>query len=229
MTSLANIGGWAAASLSALVSHFPYLGIFVLLILGGLGLPFPEDTTLILSGFLLAHEIIRPIPAFVVIYASLLLADFFLYSMGKKYGRALVDHKRFQRIISPDRLSKLEEKFREKGGWVVLLGRHFLDLRAQVFLVSGVMRMSPIKFLLADAASALFTILVMGGIGYAGGNSIQVLKKDITRIEHFAIVAIVILIACWFIYSYFKNNRTSRDQSEGGSRETTATSQGPER
>lgn len=98
-----------------------------------------------------------------------------------------------------------------------------------IILASGVMRMSPIKFLLADAASALFTILVLGGIGYAGGNSIQVLKKDITRIEHFAIVAIVILIAGWFIYSYFKNNGASRDQSEGGSRETTATSQGPER
>jgi membrane protein DedA with SNARE-associated domain len=36
------------------INHFPYLGIFLLLILGGMGLPFPEDTTLILSGFLIA-------------------------------------------------------------------------------------------------------------------------------------------------------------------------------
>ena len=41
---------------ATLVEHFPYIGIFILLILGEIGLPFPEDATLILSGFLIAHE-----------------------------------------------------------------------------------------------------------------------------------------------------------------------------
>ena len=43
---------------TTLIDHFPYVGIFVLLILGGIGLPFPEDATLILSGFLVAHKVI---------------------------------------------------------------------------------------------------------------------------------------------------------------------------
>jgi membrane protein DedA with SNARE-associated domain len=38
------------SDISGIVEHFPYLGIFLLLILGDIGLPFPEDTTLILSG-----------------------------------------------------------------------------------------------------------------------------------------------------------------------------------
>jgi len=41
-------------------------------------------------------------------------------------------------------------------------------------------------FLLADALSALSTIAVMTGIGYAGGNSLQVILKDISRIGHLA-------------------------------------------
>jgi membrane protein DedA with SNARE-associated domain len=102
------------------LSHFPYLGIFLLLILGGMVLPFPEDTTLILSGFLIVHDVMKPFPAFIVIYPSLLMTDFFLYLIGKKYGRMLVEHKRFRRIISSDRLSKLEEKFKKRGVWVVL-------------------------------------------------------------------------------------------------------------
>ena len=32
--------------ISNFIGHFPYFEIFVLLILGGIGLPFPEDTTL---------------------------------------------------------------------------------------------------------------------------------------------------------------------------------------
>jgi membrane protein DedA with SNARE-associated domain len=188
------------------ISQFPYLGIFLLFILGGLGLPFPEDTTLILCGFLIAHDVIRPLPTFLVIYPALLMTDFFLYLLGKKYGRMLVEHKRFRRLISPERLSVLEEEFKKKGVWVVLVGRHFLGLRAQIFIVAGVMRMSRVKFILADAATALITIAIMVGFGYLGGNSLQRLEKDLTDIKHIVVVVFVIGLAGWILIKYFRKN-----------------------
>ena len=192
---------------TALVDHFPYVGILTLLILGGIGLPFPEDATLILSGLLVAHEVVKPLQTFLIVFSGLLASDFFLYLVGKKYGRMVVEHKRFRRIISSDRLSKLEKKFKKGDVWVILIGRHFLGLRAQIFLVAGVMRMPAIKFLIADATTALLTIALMGGIGYVGGNSIQILKKDLTRIEHIAIVVLMILLAVWIVLKYFKGNK----------------------
>jgi membrane protein DedA with SNARE-associated domain len=110
------------------INHFPYLGIFLLLIFGGIGLPFPEDATLLLSGFLIAHYVIIPLAAFLVVYSGLLITDFSLYLAGKKYGRRIVEHKRFGNIIPPNRLSKLEEKFKKCGSWVVFFGRHILGL-----------------------------------------------------------------------------------------------------
>ena len=193
---------------STLVEHFPYIGIFLLLILGGVGLPFPEDATLILTGFLVAQNVIKPVQAFLAVYSGLLISDFFLFWVGKKYGRMLVLHKRFQKIISPDQLSRLEEKFKRRGVWVVLIGRHFLGLRAQIFLVAGVMRMSAIKFLLADGATSLLTIALMSGMGYAGGNSVEILKKNVKRIEHIAILILVILLTGWIVYKYFKTKRS---------------------
>jgi len=195
---------------ASFINHFPYLGIFLLLILGGIGLPFPEDATLLLSGFLMAHYVIKPLPAFLVVYSGLLISDFSLYLVGKKYGRRIVEHKRFRKIISPIRLSKLEEKFKKWGSLVVFLGRHIFGFRAQIFLVSGVMKMSATKFLVADAISVLFTIGLWGGIGYLGGNSVQALKKDITRVEHIAIVILVIMIASGIIFWYLKNVKKFR-------------------
>jgi len=189
------------------IGNFPYLGIFLLLILGGIGLPFPEDATLILSGFLMAHDVIKPLPAFFVIYPSLLLADFSLYSIGKKYGRMLVEHKRLQKIISPDRLVKIEKKFQKWGSWFVFLGRHFIGFRAQVFLVAGMMRIPAAKFILADATSALVTIALMVGIGYAGGQGIQVARKDLIEIGYMAIGILGLLLASWVLFGYFKKER----------------------
>jgi membrane protein DedA with SNARE-associated domain len=189
------------------IEHFPYLGLFTLLILGTLGLPFPEDGILLLSGFLTAHYVIRPFPAFLVVYSGLLITDFLLYSVGKKYGRGLVEHKKFQKIITNDRLAKLEEKFKKWGALVVFFGRHLLGLRAQIFLVAGVMRMSWKKFLIVDGTSALLTITLWGGLGYLGGNSIQTLKRDITNIKQIVMVILAILVAGLLLFRHLKKRR----------------------
>ena len=194
------------------INHSPYFGLFILLILGGIGFPFPEDATLLLSGILTANAVIQPLPAFWVVYSGLLITDFFLYSAGRKYGRRLVEHRRFQRILSPDQFSKLEEKFEKWGTYVIFFGRHVLGFRAQIFLVAGVMRMSVIKFLMVDAISALFTIGLWGGVGYLGGNSIQILKNDIMRIEHIAIVVFLISLVSGMFFWYFKNRRKFKDK-----------------
>jgi membrane protein DedA with SNARE-associated domain len=154
------------------------------------------------------------LPTLLVVYSGLLLTDFSLYWVGKKYGRRVVEHKRFRRIISFERLSRLEEKFKKWGVFVVFIGRHFLGIRAQIFLAAGVMRMPALKFLMADAASAILTITLMVGIGYLGGNSIQILQKDVKRIEHIAIVLFIILLAGWIFYNYFKNKKNLEQEKQ---------------
>jgi len=196
--------------ISAIIEHFPYLGLFVLLILGGIGFPFPEDTTLILCGFLISTKAVKPLYALLVVYSSLLIADFILYSFGKKYGRRIVTHKRFYKIISHERLSILEDKFNKWGTLFILFGRHLVVLRAQIFLVAGVMRMHPLKFLMADAFSSIFTIALMVGAGYIGGNSLQMIKKDVTRIEHIVILFMIILLAIYLFLRYFKLRRDKK-------------------
>jgi membrane protein DedA with SNARE-associated domain len=183
------------------------MGIFILLILGEIGLPFPEDGTLILSGFLIAQKVTKPLPTLVVVYCGLLLTDFSLYWVGKKYGRKVIEHKRFRRVLSVERLSTLEEKFKKWGIYVVFVGRHFLGIRAQIFLAAGVMRMSTLKFVMADAASAILTMTLMVGIGFWGGNSIQILQKDLNRIEHIGILILAILFTGWMTYKYFMNRK----------------------
>ena len=189
---------------TSLIQPSPYMGIFLLLILGTLGLPFPEDTTLILSGFLMAQEIIQSLPAFLLIYPTLLMTDFLLYWIGKRYGRRVVEHKIFHRIVSLNRLLKLEGKFRKWGIWVAFFGRHLLGVRAQIFLAAGVMRMPAQKFLLADALSALITMAIMIGIGYFGGSQIQILKEDLARMNRMMMFSVVLIFLGSSLFRYFR-------------------------
>ncbi|HTR44635.1 MAG TPA: DedA family protein [Thermodesulfovibrionales bacterium] len=193
---------------SALVAHFPYLGLFLLLILGGIGLPFPEDATLILCGVLISVDAIRPIEAVCVVYAGVLAADLFLYWVGRKYGPAIIKHRRFRKIVSPKTLAAIKKKFDRWGILVLLVGRHLVGLRSQILLVSGVMKMPPVKFLIADGVSSLITIGLMVGAGYMGGNSLQVIRKDITKLGHLAVVLVVVGLILLLFFRHAASRRT---------------------
>jgi membrane protein DedA with SNARE-associated domain len=180
----------------AFIEHFSYMGLFVILVLGAIGLPFPEGTTLIVCGVLISTNVIRPIQALLIAYLGILIGDLLAYSLGKKYGRMIVAHRRFHWIISPERLLKLENTFNKKGILLVMIGGH---LMGEIFIVAGVMRMPLSKFLVADAIASIFTIALWTGIGYVGGNSLGVIKKDITRIEHIGILFVIILLSIYFL------------------------------
>jgi membrane protein DedA with SNARE-associated domain len=191
--------------INAILEHFPYLGIFVLFILGGLGFPFPEDTTLILCGFFISQDVIKLLPALVVVFSGLIITDFSLYSVGKKYGRMVITHKRFRKILSAERLSKIEDVFRKRGILVILVGRHFFGIRSQIFLTAGVMRMAPLKFIVADVFSSMFTVAIMVGAGYIGGNSLDIVKRDISRVKYLIILVSVIILAVYLLVRYLKS------------------------
>ncbi len=82
------------------ITHLHYLGLFILLIAGGVGLPFPEDATLILCGVLISAGDIKVLPAILTVYAGLLCGDTILYHIGKKFGRKVVTHKWFHRVLT---------------------------------------------------------------------------------------------------------------------------------
>jgi len=187
-----------------LIEHFSYMGLFILLVLGAIGLPFPEGITLIVCGVLIFTHVIKSIPALLIAYSGILIGDLLAYLLGRKYGRMIVTHKRFHRIISPERLLKLEDMFNKKRTLLVMIGGHLVG---EIFIVAGVMRMPLSKFLAADAIASIFTIALWTGIGYVGGNSLEVIKKDITRIEHIGILFVIILLSIYLLYRYFKSRK----------------------
>lgn len=195
-----------------LLLHAPLAALFILLLLGGVGLPFPEDGTLILTGVLIANGTVRAPLALAVVYTGILIADLLLYHIGRKFGRQIFAHPRFQRFLPEARLAVFEERFRRNGFLFVLFGRHVVGLRPQVFLAAGVLRMRRNLFLAADALSALGSLSVMVGIGFAGGNSLDVVRKDLTRTEHLAVVLAAAGAAFLLLRRYVRSRKADGEK-----------------
>lgn len=190
-----------------IVDSFPALGLFVLLLLGVVGFPFPEDAILLTGGFLIARGSARPALILISVYSGLLLTDFLLYSVGRKYGRMVITHRRFSRLLSSERLSRMERAFNRKGVLVILLGRQILGIRSQVLLSAGVMKMPSRRFFFSDAVSAMVTITLIGGAGYLGGHNLEALRRHISGISLDVLICLSILLAAYLFFRYVRSRR----------------------
>jgi membrane protein DedA with SNARE-associated domain len=184
----------------SIIQQFPYFGLFLLLVLGVIGFPFPEDAVLILCGFMIQTGVVQPVPALIVVSGGMILTDFFLYHVGRKYGRKIVTHKRFSKIISIRRVRRLERIFKKWGVLVIFLGRHLVGLRSQIFLVAGVLKMPRIRFVVTDAVSSVVTIAIMGGAGYWGGSTLDLIKNNVYEARYALIILVVIAAIAVFIW-----------------------------
>lgn len=119
----------------------------------------------------------------------------------------VVCHRWFHRFLSPEKLTDLEDRFKRKGIFFILLGRHFIGLRVQIFIVSGIMRMHPLKFLLTDAVTVTFTITVMVLIGYMGGHSLKDLGIDIRKTEYLVFFLLTSFFIGYLVFKYIQKKR----------------------
>jgi membrane protein DedA with SNARE-associated domain len=83
-------------------------------------------------------------------------------------------------------------------------------LRAQLFITAGVMRIPALKFLVVDGLTIPVTMLIMIEAGYIGGNSLRIIRKDMTRIEDIAILLAIVLLVLFIFVIFVKSRRDTK-------------------
>ena len=130
-----------------LLLYFPYIGIFLLIVLGGIGFPFPEDLTLILAGQLAYSENLN-IPLLVLVcFIAIIPTDYLLYYIGRRYGSHVWRLKLIRKYLTPKRRVFVREQFQKKGDIVVFIARFVGGMRTPTFITAGTLKMSPLRFL----------------------------------------------------------------------------------
>src|SRR3954447_3888881 len=101
------------------VGPAPYLFIFGILILCGLGLPIPEDITLFAAGLSAYYGLTNLWIVILVAYFGVILGDSVIFWLGAKYGRKLTKRWIFHKLLPDERLSMVRGKFHQKGNKLI--------------------------------------------------------------------------------------------------------------
>ena len=186
-----------AEFLSSFFGEFSYLGPFLVLLLCGVGLPLPEEVTLIGSGLLLYRGEVEFLPIVGVCSAAILLGDSIPFLLGRRYGMSALRIRWVARILHPERFARMERRFEDHGGWAVFLCRFFAGVRIPGYFVAGTMRMSYLRFLALDALGVLISVPISIYAGKLFGGQVDRLKStvaDFHLVLGFLVVALALIL-----------------------------------
>ena len=105
-----------------LVGKLGYLGIALILVLGGLGLPVPEEAPIILAAVLSrAGKMWWPL-ALASCLAGVLLGDFVVYFLGYVYGEKVLSLPLTRKFLTRARETQIKGYFHRHGFKILILG-----------------------------------------------------------------------------------------------------------
>jgi membrane protein DedA with SNARE-associated domain len=175
-----------------------YIGIFIVLVLTGSGLPIPEEFPIILAGVLSVNQTLDPWLAFGTCLLGAIVGDCVMYVIGYQFGRPVLrDHPWFARFITPERETQIEQQFRRHGLKVFFVARFLVGLRSPVYLTAGILRVSFRRFLMIDLFCATMVVGTFFWLTYLFGEHIV---KWVRTGEYVVTVLVVLALVGVGIY-----------------------------
>lgn len=211
---MASIKETLIVNLSQLEGLPAYSAIVGLLLICGLGVPLPEDITLIAAGILSAMGSISLWGAMVAGFFGVLLGDAFLYTVGRIYGRRAFELPLIRVIMTPRRVSLAERKIMRNSHFICFTARFLPGLRSPIFLMAGIMGVRPLVFYSLDGLAALISVPVWVYLGHWVGENLDMAFKMAQRVQLSFVAALVLLVASYFIYRRVRKRRRAQRLSQ---------------
>ena len=198
--------------LQEFVTRYTYAGILGALLLGGLGVPIPEEMPIAAAGILSHEGLARWWLALPMCLLGVLSGDVVLYWTGRRWGERILRWRMVQWVLTAPRAEALKEGYRQHALKTVVTARHVAGLRAAAFLTAGMARVPFWKFILADAGAAAVTVPLAFGLAYFFTHQINAILADVHRVERWlALAGLVAVTGALVVYSARGNRRVPKN------------------
>ncbi|HSB70276.1 MAG TPA: DedA family protein [Candidatus Methylomirabilis sp.] len=183
-------------NLTELVTHWGYLAIFVVVVLGNLGLPVPEETILALSGYLVWRGQLRLWLVILVGVTSAIAGDNMGYWFGRRYGQSYLERYGHWILGGPGRLESMRRFMSRHGEGGVFAARFIAGLRFLAGPLAGATGLRPAHFIVANTLGAIVYVPFAVGAGYAVGYGfgpyIERFRRAVGEVEHVVLILAIL-------------------------------------
>src|SRR3989442_4050616 len=188
--------------INQLITDWGTAGIFLVVMLGNIGLAVPEEAVLAAAGYLVWSGRLQLLPVLVVALVSAVAGDNFGYWLGRRYGRGTVERYAHW-LLKPARVVVAESFVSRYGALAVCVARFVGGFRFLAGPLAGAVGLPFHAFLRGNLLGAMLFVPYAVGIGYPIGYG---LVPYMAHVQHalggighvvllLAIIVVVVLVA----------------------------------
>jgi membrane protein DedA with SNARE-associated domain len=186
---------YAATSMES----FGYFAVFFLIVLGSLGLPLPEESILLLSGYLASTGFFKILYVIAFGLVGTVVGDNMAYWLARKKGLDFMLRYGEIFLVQKKHLKKAEDFFKRHGGKAVFFSRFILGFRFFGPVLAGVSKMRWSRFQIYNLIAAIIWIPFISFLGYLLGTNVVAIMANITNIGHILFAVILIAVSLFLI------------------------------
>lgn len=180
--------------------NYGSIALFILLALGIVALPIPEETLMILAGTLMGSDILQIIPTIVAALAGSIFGITLSYILGRTLGIFFV-HKYGGWVgIKEEHIQRVHNWFEKYGKWSLIIGYFIPGVRHFTGFIAGTTGLEYNHFALFAYSGALLWVTTFLSLGYFFGNLCVEYCKQLAESEYIFITGLIALAA---VFSYF--------------------------
>ena len=187
-----------------LIGKLGYLGIALLLVLGGLGLPVPEEAPIILAAVLSKSGKMWWPLALASCLTGVLLGDFVVYFLGFFYGEKVMSLPLTRKFLSRAREAQIKGYFHRHGFKILILGRFAVGFRTAAYLTAGILKLPALKLFLTDLFAASLSTSAVFGLGFVFAHQIE---SSFDRLKHWLTAIVAVALLGWLLYRYYQGRQ----------------------
>jgi membrane protein DedA with SNARE-associated domain len=188
--------------------------IAILLFLGGLGIPVPENPALMGGGYVLHRHLSPPVTSLFVWYLAIMLGDSLLFASSYWLFTRPTLSELLDRYVGRKRLEKYRTTFALRAGWTLFLARFTFGIRALVYLAAGAARYPWQRFFAVDGASVAVQVLLFVGIGFYAGERTKWAETTGEKVALILAICALGGIVVSFIFSVLLRKLSARNQEQ---------------
>ncbi len=187
------------------ILRYGYLALFLGSVLEG-------ESVLIAAGFLARGGYLDLPLVMLVAFAGTYLADLSIYFLGRAKGRRVIARFPIARAYYP----KVKALFARYGIWAIFATRYLYGFRLAAAATLGLTRMRRSTYLPFNFLSCAIWAVLMGGLGYVFGASLEALIGQIRQYEKYVVLFIIILgLGIWLARRLWSRRRRPDDAQIG--------------
>jgi membrane protein DedA with SNARE-associated domain len=164
------------------ISQYGYIAIFGLLVSGIVGLPVPDETLLVFTGYLVFKGRLSLPGAWGSAFAGSVCGITLSYTLGRTFGIALIHRYGKYLRITEAHVAKAHAWFERAGHWSLTFGYFIPGVRHFTAYAAGMSSLEAPRFALFAYSGGAVWVSLFIGLGYFLGERWQAVES---RVHHY--------------------------------------------